>query len=390
MKWRSEYVIVFTIATANFVQLSARLSLSPLVPDIIDAFAVSKSEIGLALTLMWATYALLQYPSGVLSDRFGERRVVLAALATLSLGSLLVATSVSFPVFAVAVLALGTSTGLYFTAGTSLLNRRFENTGRILGLHVAGASLSGLVAPVVVAAVATRFGWRLGALFGLALAAPVIVLVLLTVPPMPPTKPGVRLREQFGVRTVVDLFSRPDVAYTVLLAAAFSFSMQSFVSFFPTFLVEYGALSSLGASVAFAVVFLLGAVSLPLFGAVSDAWSREFALDVPMAASAVGYAVALASTTFAWLLVATALLGTGLATGGVLQARLMDALDTSEQGGGFGLTRTTYVLLGASGSVVTGTLADAAGWPVAYGFVVVLLAAALGSLVFVNLAGFDL
>ena len=109
-----------------------------------------------------------------------------------------------------------------------------------------------------------------------------------------------------------------------------------------------------------------------------------------MAASATGYAVALAGTTFAWLLVATALLGTGLATGGVLQARLMDALDTSEQGGGFGLTRTTYVFLGASGSVVTGTLADAAGWVVAYGFVVVLLAGALGSLVFVNVAGFDL
>jgi len=247
MTGRLEYAIVFTLAAANFAQLSARISLSPLVPEFIDAFAVSKSEVGLALTLMWATYALLQYPSGVLGDRFGERRVVLVALATLSVGSLLVAGSVSFLVFAVAALTIGTSTGLYFTAGTSLLNRRFENTGRVLGFHTAGAALSGLVTPIVVATVATRFGWRIAALFPLVLAAPILGLFVLTVPAMPPIKPETRLREQFKLRTVVVLFSRPDVAYTVLLAAAFSFSFQSFVSFFPTFLVEFSALSPFSA-----------------------------------------------------------------------------------------------------------------------------------------------
>lgn len=390
MTGRSEYAIVFTLAAANFAQLSARISLSPLVPEFIDAFAVSKSEIGLALTLMWATYALLQYPSGVLGDRFGERRVVLVALATLSVGSLLVAGSVSFLVFAVAALTIGTSTGLYFTAGTSLLNRRFENTGRVLGLHTAGAALSGLATPIVVAVVATRFGWRTAALFPLALAAPILGLFMSTVPAMPPMKPETRLREQFKLRTVVVLFSRPDVAYTVLLAAAFSFSFQSFASFFPTFLVEFSELSSFSASVVFAVVFLLGAIALPSFGAASDIWSRDVVLAVPMGAVAVGYAVALGSTALAWLLVSAALLGTGLATGGVLQARLMDTLDASEQGSGFGLARTTYVLLGASGSVVTGTLADAAGWVVAYGFIVVLLVGAVGSLVFVHFAGLDL
>jgi uncharacterized protein YaaW (UPF0174 family) len=42
--------------------------------------------------------------------------------------------------------------------------------------------------------------------------------------------------------------------------------------------------------------------------------------------------------------------------------------------------RTTFILLGSVGDVVTGVLADSVGWGVAYGVVVGLLVVAVGAL----------
>jgi MFS family permease len=58
----------------------------------------------------------------------------------------------------------------------------------------------------------------------------------------------------------------------------------------------------------------------------------------------------------------------------------MDQLSASERGFGFGLVRTVYMLLAASGSVVVGALADAGGWVPAYGIVVLLLVGGLCAL----------
>ncbi len=85
---------------------------------IAAEFGRSKGELGVVLTLVWAVYACLQFPSGVFADRYGERRIILFALAALILGS---------------------GAGLYFAAGTALLDERFESTGQAFSLHSAGA-----------------------------------------------------------------------------------------------------------------------------------------------------------------------------------------------------------------------------------------------------------
>jgi MFS family permease len=55
----------------------------------------------------------------------------------------------------------------------------------------------------------------------------------------------------------------------------------------------------------------------------------------------------------------------------------MDQLSDAERGFGFGLIRTVYMLLAASGSIVVGWLADTGGWVPAYGVVILLLVGCL-------------
>lgn len=80
------------------------------------------------------------------------------------------------------------------------------------------------------------------------------------------------------------------------------------------------------------------------------------------------------------------LVSVGFGWGGVIQSQFMDNFTDVERSSGFGVARTVYTLVGSLGSVTTGYLADSLEWSAAFGLLVVLLALAVGSLVFVNYA----
>lgn len=160
MNRRDSLGILAAVTYANFSQLGVRLVLSPLVPSIIATYHASKGDVGVVLTAMWAVFALQQYQGDVLSDSYGERRVLVTALGLATLASVAPATAPTFVVFGSAALALGAGAGLYVPAAVTLLDRPFEKTGQALGTHLAGGSVAGIVVPVVTSVVGSRYGWR--------------------------------------------------------------------------------------------------------------------------------------------------------------------------------------------------------------------------------------
>lgn len=381
MNWRYRHTVLALAVFANFSQFGSRLVLSPVVPQVIATFDASKSTIGLALTGMWAIYALLQFPSGVLGDRFGERSVILASLGLMGVGSLLLAGAPTFTWFASFALVLGAGTGLYFSVATSLLTKLYHNTGQVLSLHTAGGSLAGLVVPVVAAFLAVRFGWRAAVLLGAAVALPAFGLFVLLGRPTDAARPGTPMRDRFQPRRVAALLSRPEVAFTTAISFITTFSFQSYASFFPTFLIEFHGLSTQRAGIAFGAIFFLSTAVQPFVGRLSDRVSRDTVLTACFLLTVAGLGVVLAAGSVVVVAIGVGVLGVGLSWFGVLQARFMDLFEDAERGGGFGLVRTVFIFLGAFGSVVTGTLADVSGWTAAYGAVLVLLSVAAAALV---------
>ncbi|MEF8772250.1 MFS transporter [Halodesulfurarchaeum sp.] len=365
---------LLSATTANFGQFGARVAISPFVLAIAAEFSTSKSLIGLVLTGMWATYALMQFPSGVFADRYGERRIVLVALAMAVLGSIFVAVSPSLVVFAVAALVLGLGAGMYFAPGTALLDRRFTGTGRAFSIHSAGGPLAGLAVPVVGTWVAATYGWRVGILVGGAGALAALAMALVAVEGRPPTNPNAALRSRLNRQTVMKLLSRPVVAFSTVLGVIGMYVFQATVSFFPTFLQEHHGLTQGNAGLAMGVTFLLIAFVLPFAGEAADRWGPDHAVAPTFLVTATGFATLIfgpGSSVALW--VGISLIGVGLTWGGAVQARVMREFDDDERGTGFGLVRTVFILLGSVGNVATGVLADMFGWPVAYGVVVGLL-----------------
>ena len=366
------YVVLALCTIAFTATMVARLVISPVVPEITAEFSVSTGAIGLALSGMWAAYALTQFPSGILADRFGESRVILLAVGLTAIGSLLLAVAPTYGVFAVMAVLVGAGAGLHYSAATSFLARHFDNVGRAIGIHVAGGPLAGLAAPIAAAAVGARYGWRPAILLGALVAIPIFVLFWLRIEPTPPKRPDLKMRSRFDLASAKELLGRPEIRYTTVMAVGGAFCWQATASFLPAFLIQYHGQSTALASVLFSVYFIVHGASQPLLGGLSDRFGRDMIAAAAFGSGVLGYGALVVGSGLAVLL-AVPLVGVAMSWGAPVQSRFIDVLSAEERAAGFGLVRTVYVLLGALGSVVIGGLADFAGWGVAFGAIVAVL-----------------
>ena len=365
---------------AFFATMAGRLVISPVVPLLTDAFAVPNGAIGLALTGMWLGYAAAQFPSGLLADRYGERSIMLVAVGGTAVASVVLAFTSSYPVFLVATAVLGTVAGLHYSVATSLLTRITEKTGTAIGIHTAGAPLAGVLVPMAAGAIGAWVGWRWAIAFGAAVALPTALLVARVLRRRPPARPEQSVWSRFRVRPLLNLLARPPIAHTVALSAAGMFVWQATASFLPTFLVELHGYTQATAGLLFSAYFLVQGVTQPMLGALSDRVGRDAAASLAIGTGVVGYGLLTVSGTLPVAAVAVALAGLAMGWGAALMPKFMDHLDDHERSAGFGLVRTVYMVLGASGSVVTGFVADLFGWGVAFVSLVVILVGMLAVL----------
>jgi MFS family permease len=367
--------------------MAARLAISPVVPAIGDAFAVSNSASGLALTGMWLAYAASQFPSGLLADRYGERRIILVAVVGTAGGSAVLAASPTYSVFLAGAVVLGGVAGLHFSVATSLLTRLLPNTGSAIGIHTAGAPVAGVLIPMAAGGVGAWLGWRWAVALGVAVALPAAVLFGAVVRSRPPVRPNESVWGRIQVRPLLRLLARPPIARTMGLAVAGAFVWQATASFLPAFLIEYHGYAEPLAGGLFSAYFGVQGLAQPALGTLSDRMGRDSAAALAVGIGTIGYPLLVLGTGL-WV-VGGAVICAGLAMswGAALLPKFMDHLGDEERSVGFGLIRSAYMILGASGSVVTGAAADLMGWGAAFFGLALLLGLMLAVLLYMTQRG---
>jgi MFS family permease len=358
----------------------ARLVISPVVPEITDEYGVDSSAIGLALTGMWLAYACVQFPSGVFGDRYGERIVIVIAIAGTAVGSGLLVLAPNFPTFVLAATLLGGLAGLHYSVATALLTRVFPDTGMAIGIHSTGAPIAGLVAPVAAAYAGAQFGWRYAVALGALVAVPTVGLLRVGIPVREPARPDQPVAERFELDPLLAVLSRPAIAFTTFLSVCCAFVWQGTASFLPTFLIEFQGYTETRAGLVFSAYFVVQGLGQPAVGAISDRLGRELTAIGCMIAGVVGYPLFVLADGSLGIGVAVVLVGIAMSWGAALLPKIMDELDPHEQGAGFGLVRTTYMILGSLGSVGVGLCADWFDWRVAFLFLGTLLGVVLVAL----------
>ena len=148
---------------------------------IKQELGLDDSEFGLLIATPVLTGALSRLFLGLLSDRFGGRRVFTLLMALTAIAVYLVSIVSSYPVFLLAALGLGFAGGS-FAVGVSYVSNWFDRARQGTALGVFGAGTIGTAvttfgAPLLVNA----FGWRTTVqIYAGVLAATAILFYLLT------------------------------------------------------------------------------------------------------------------------------------------------------------------------------------------------------------------
>lgn len=373
MRWQYKFTVLALCTVAFFVTMAGRLAISPLIPDIADEFRVSYGIIGAALTGMWLAYGLMQFPSGILADKYGERLVILLSVTGTAAMAIAVAGAPIFAVFVGATVVLGGVAGLHYSVATTLFARTFDDVGTAIGIHNTGGTIAGLVTPVAVVWVAVLLGWRGGVAFVAAVGLPVAALFAWRIKPTPPRRPDESLRRRLRPAYLLDLLARPAIAFTLVIAILTEFAWQAVSSFLPTFLIEYRGLSATMAAAGFSLYFVALGVGQVGVGAAADRFGIDRSIVASLLVGVLAVAILLAIPgTFAGV-IGVVLLGFGMSFSPAVFPRFLREFTDAEQTAGFGLVRTVYMVVAALGSVVTGVIADVLGWGPAFGFLAALL-----------------
>jgi predicted MFS family arabinose efflux permease len=313
----------------------------------------------------------------VLADHYGERKLLLVGLGASVFGIVSISMAPTLPTFALLLLLLGAGTGLFYPPATVLATRLYDEHGAAIGTLAAFGAFAGLVYPAAGGFMAEYLGWR--PVFGSTaiLTGVVILATARFVPRIAPANAEGSLASSIDVSKYSTLLGQPGILYTIALAVILIFTFQGISSFYPAFLVEYHNIDRGLAGGMLGGVLGVSTVAQPLSGRFSDAVSRDAALAASISFIIASLAVLVLVTSFAGAVLGSLLLGAGISYPGPLQARFMDLLDDGERGYGFGLLRTVYMFLGASGSVVVGALSDTTGWVAAYGAIGALLVGCL-------------
>jgi predicted MFS family arabinose efflux permease len=367
--------ILLTVAAGWLFTLGLRFLVPTLLPQVKAAFTLDNAAAGLAVTIIWGCYALMQFPAGLLTDRIGERTVLAASLAGSAASLALLAAAPLFVVFLLGAAAFGIGSGLYGPARGMSLSKAFPgHDGAAFGITLAAGSLGSAVIPLVAGTAVGALGWRLlvGGTTPAFLAVAALAWVTLPEPIDSATRSdGGRPADTApSLTTVLHSLPRALGNRNVLLASVavtfYLFAFQGLTAFLPTYLVTHEGIGQSLAGLIFALLFVGGAVCQLAVGTAADRYgARPVLVGVAGVAVVTLLAVPAVDGRLAWG-VLVFLLGTRMALAPVTNAYIVARLPADVQGAAWGFLRTCLFLVGSTGSLFVGAMADAGRFDAAF------------------------
>ncbi len=133
-------------------------------PVLREEFSLSFQQLGLIAAIPPLCQSLLSIPTGLLSDRFGSKKMIIVSIVVACAGSLLASATQSPMMFVAAVSLLYINTTIYHPASYSFTTRLFRprDRSKALGIHGAGGTFGMSIGPLSLAILMGyfAFGWR--------------------------------------------------------------------------------------------------------------------------------------------------------------------------------------------------------------------------------------
>lgn len=369
--------VAWTFALAWLLLNVFRAALPIFLPEIRRLYGVGFTDAGVIFALLFAGVAFMQFPSGVVADLVGDKKVVVGSLVA---SSILLATfgfARTVPrLMAVAVL-FGAAVGGFRSVAISSVTKAVPENRRngALGLMAAGNPVGNLLGPIVAGFGLLAIGivqtplllGGVGFLCSLLLA---VALYRVDIGGSDRVRPS---RDRPGpspsglvtkrVQLLTDVLTSGPGVLIVLASLAFSTTWQGLFTFLPTYLVEVRQLAIGGSSVITGVTFGVGIVANVGAGRLGDRVGEGSVLVGGFLLGFASFTVLIAGSGI--VVTVVALIGIGLGLGAITPARdtfISRLSGPADRGSVVGGVRTVYILLASAGTVIVGFVIDLYGF----------------------------
>lgn len=233
---------------------------------ITDEFGLTPAQKGMLVSIPLLGGALLRIPMGILSDKFGSRRVALsgmtATMIPLTIGWLFAGSMTEVYIMAILLGVAGAS----FAVALPLASKWYPPKYQGLVMGIAGAGNSGTVfATFFAPRLAKVYGWH--AVFGLALIPLAIAFIVFFFLAKDSTL--VKTQPKSIVDFLKPLKSRDALLFSLLYSITFG-GFVGLASFLPIFFHDQFALDKITAGNATALCVLAGSFVRPIGGYLAD------------------------------------------------------------------------------------------------------------------------
>lgn len=359
--WRDGRGWILVVVSAGWLlSLGTRLVYPAILPYIRADFDLGLASVGLLVTVLWAAYAIGQFPGGVLGDLVGERTVLVASTVVAAVALLAVSVAPSVWLLFLATGLFGLTTALYgptrFTVFADIYANRM---GTAIGLSMAAGSVGNAVLPVIAVSLAAAGSWRtsFAAFVPLFLVISVglwIVLPHRTAPERGTTASG-RLGLPAGLR---EGLTGGAIPLFVAIQCTMGLVYQGFIGFYPTYLIVVKGLSEGVAAALFGLFFAMSVVVQPMAGVALDRLGLRRSLVAVLGTITVSLLALPAVAGLAQLAALTVFLSCISGYGAITQTTIADAIPTAMKGTGLGMLRSGWILFGSVSPVAIGILGD--------------------------------
>lgn len=335
-----------------------------ILPEIKADFRLNDLQVGSLATAREAVSGTLALPSGVLADTYRRQMAVIlaASLACSGLAYWLIGVAPAYRWVIAAMALVGVATALWHPAANASLSMRFpERRGTALAVHGVGASIGDTVGPLTVGALLLLLSWR--PLLQLHLIPALILTVILwrglgAVYSQEGPRPSFRAYCQ----DVQVLLGQPNVIAYIISSGLMGMGRLSVLTFLPIYLREQLGYSAFLLGFHVMLLYVMGMVSQPLMGLLSDRFGRRAVLVPGMACLGLLYfALALAGSGLqvGFVIAAMGLFFYGL--GNITMAGVMDVAGAGVQATSWGLMSVLSHLLSMPSPMLAGFLVSEFG-----------------------------
>lgn len=359
--WNNNYTVLLITWMGWISIYLARSVLPPVLPVLSVELGLTHAQTGLLETAYLIGYIISKLPAGVLSERYGARKVLAMSMVGYGASTFMISYAQGFIHIFTLRFLVGLFQGVHLPVSNALLSDRFgDKQNRAIGFNESGPNVGNTLAFPVAVTILSIWGWR-AAFIILSLPAFLLSVASLVLMREEPTAEKTRKEAEKGnLRDYLWIL----IPYA-LSHAAYNLVLRTTFTFIPSFLVEFKGMEVAAAG------FM--ATVLPFAGIFAKLGSG-FIMERTGSRNAICGAAFLSAVFLATLVVFpdTSLLAANLLALGltlysfspIIYASTTASLPSGLKAMGLGVVTIVGNLVGAVSTSVVGALIDARG----YGF----------------------